>query len=104
MFNYNWHSSKDELIPMRQDFFADAGFEKYRKKTRKEQFLEEIETIISWEELTETIEPFIQHQKGRVAVLSGLSACCEFISFSTGSTCPIPLSRRPCMTPVHCAS
>lgn len=37
---------------MRQDSFSDAGFEKYRKKTRKEQFLEEMETIIPWKELT----------------------------------------------------
>ncbi|MCB0256376.1 MAG: IS5 family transposase [Anaerolineae bacterium] len=43
---------------MRQDSFSDAGFEKYRKKTRKEQFLEEMETIIPWKELTEAIEPF----------------------------------------------
>ena len=46
MFNYNWPGPKNELNPMRQDSFSDAGFEKYRKKTRKEQFLEEMETII----------------------------------------------------------
>ena len=43
---------------MRQDSFSDAGFEKFRKKTRKEQFLEEMEIIIPWKELTEAIEPF----------------------------------------------
>jgi hypothetical protein len=32
---------------MRQDSLSDAGFEKYRKKTRKERFLDEMETIIS---------------------------------------------------------
>ncbi len=49
---------------MRQDSFSDAGFEKYRKKTRKEQFLEEMETIIPWQELSEAIEPFYPKPEG----------------------------------------
>ncbi len=43
---------------MRQDSFSDAGFEKYRKKTRKEQFLEEMDSTIPWKALTDAIEPF----------------------------------------------
>ena len=49
---------------MRQDSFSDAGFEKFRKKTRKEQFLEEMEMIIPWKELTEAIEPFYPKPQG----------------------------------------
>jgi IS5 family transposase len=49
---------------MRQDSFSDAGFEKYRKKTRKEQFLEEMDSIIPWKELTEVIEPFYPKPEG----------------------------------------
>lgn len=49
---------------MRQDSFSDASFEKFRKKTRKEQFLEEMETIIPWKELTEAIEPFYPKPEG----------------------------------------
>jgi len=49
---------------MRQDSFSDSGFEKYRKKTRKEQFLEEMDCIILWEALTEAIEPFHPNPKG----------------------------------------
>ena len=49
---------------MRQDSFSNAGFEKYRKKTRKEQFLEEMDSIIPWKELTEVIEPFYPKPKG----------------------------------------
>ena len=49
---------------MRQDSFSDAGFEKYRKKTRKEQFLEETDSIIPWKELNEVIEPFYPKPKG----------------------------------------
>ena len=49
---------------MRQNSFSDAGFEKYRKKTRKEQFLEEMENIIPWKELTQVIEPFYPKPEG----------------------------------------
>lgn len=48
---------------MRQPSLTD-GFEKYRKKTRKEQFLEEMETIIPWAELTGVIEPFYPNPQG----------------------------------------
>lgn len=36
---------------MRQQSLTD-GFEKYRKQSRKEQFLSEMESIIPWKELT----------------------------------------------------
>jgi len=42
---------------MRQQSFAAEDFEIYRKKTRKEKFLEEMDTIIPWKELSEVIEP-----------------------------------------------
>lgn len=49
---------------MRQDSFSEAGFEKYRKKTRKEQFLDEMDHIIPWKELCDAIEPFYPKPKG----------------------------------------
>ena len=49
---------------MRQTSLADNGFEKYRKKTRKEQFLEEMESIIPWDKLSEAIEPFYPNPQG----------------------------------------
>ena len=49
---------------MRQDSFSGSGFEKYRKKTRKEQFLEEMETIIPWKELCDAIEPYYPKPEG----------------------------------------
>ncbi len=64
MFIYNGSSPENELNLMRQDSFSDAGFEKYRKKTRKEQFLEEMETVIPWKELTAAIEPFYPKPEG----------------------------------------
>ena len=49
---------------MRQKSFADGDFEKYRKPTRKEQFLKEMDHIIPWKELTAVIEPFYPKPKG----------------------------------------
>jgi IS5 family transposase len=49
---------------MRQPTLSDNGFEKFRKKTRKEQFLEEMEVIIPWRDLTQAIEPFYPQPEG----------------------------------------
>ena len=49
---------------MRQQSLADGGLEKYRKKTRKEVLLEEIEQIIPWKELSAGIEPFYPKPEG----------------------------------------
>ena len=49
---------------MRQQTFAEESFEKFRKKTRKEQFLDEMERIIPWQELTAAIEPFYPNPQG----------------------------------------
>lgn len=43
---------------MKQQSLEAAGFEVYRKKTRKEKFLDDMEQIIPWSELTEAIEPY----------------------------------------------
>lgn len=49
---------------MRQQSFTDNNFEKFRKKTRKELFLDDMERIIPWQELTAAIEPFYPKPKG----------------------------------------
>src|SRR5271169_4176508 len=44
---------------MRQLTLASQGsFEKYRKKTRREKFLEEMEQVMPWTELGSLIEPY----------------------------------------------
>jgi IS5 family transposase len=48
---------------MKQKSFAE-GFEKYRKPTRRERFLQEMDQIIPWKELCEVIEPFYPKGKG----------------------------------------
>ena len=49
---------------MRQRTFAESGFERYRKQTRREIFLAEMEEIIPWRELSEVIEPFYPKAEG----------------------------------------
>lgn len=49
---------------MRQQSFAAEDFEKFRKKTRKEQFLDEMNQIIPWQELSEAIKPYYPDPKG----------------------------------------
>lgn len=49
---------------MRQRTLADEGFEKFRKPTRREQFLEEMDQIIPWGKLCKVIKPFYPVPKG----------------------------------------
>ncbi len=48
----------------RQKTLAEEGFERYRKPTRREQFLEGMDQIIPWAELAAVIEPFYPAGKG----------------------------------------
>lgn len=49
---------------MRQQTLAEEGFERFRKPTRREQFLEEMDKIIPWQDLCEAIEPFYPKPEG----------------------------------------
>ncbi len=49
---------------MRQQTLADSSFEKFRKKTRKDQFLGDMEQVIPWKELTDAIEPYYPKPEG----------------------------------------
>ena len=49
---------------MRQQSFVTDDFEKYRKKTRKEIFLEEMDRIIPWKALSKVIKPYYPKPKG----------------------------------------
>lgn len=49
---------------MRQKTLAEEGFEKYRKPTRREQFLNDMEQVIPWRELCDAIEPFYPRPEG----------------------------------------
>ena len=49
---------------MRQKTFAEGIFEQYRKPTRRERFLSEMDKIIPWRELCDVIEPFYPKADG----------------------------------------
>ena len=49
---------------MRQTTLAEGSFAKYRKVTRKEQFLHQMDEIIPWKELSNAIEPHYPRPKG----------------------------------------
>lgn len=47
-----------------QTTFAEAGFEKHYKPTRREQFLNEMEQVVPWTELCALIEPVYPRNDG----------------------------------------
>ena len=49
---------------MRQKTFAEGTFEQYRKPTRRERFLADMDKIIPWRELCDVIEPFYPKAEG----------------------------------------
>ena len=49
---------------MRQQTLAEGTFECYRKATRRELFLSEMEQVIPWGELCKVIEPFYPRTEG----------------------------------------
>jgi IS5 family transposase len=49
---------------MRQRTFSEEGFEKHRKKTRREQFLEDMDQIVPWKDLAAAIAPHYPQPKG----------------------------------------
>ena len=49
---------------MRQQTLANSGFERFRKATRSEQFLTDMDKIIPWRELCKVIKPFYPKPKG----------------------------------------
>ncbi len=49
---------------MQQQTFAEGSFEQYRKPTRRERFLTEMERVIPWGELAAILEPFYPKPEG----------------------------------------
>jgi IS5 family transposase len=57
---------------VRQSTFADASFEPYRKATRRDQFLAEMEQVVPWGELCALVEPFYPKNDGAGRPVIGL--------------------------------
>ena len=48
----------------KQETFADAGFEKYRKRTRRDEFLSEMHSVVPWSKLLALVEPLYPPGEG----------------------------------------
>ncbi|NQV85601.1 MAG: transposase, partial [Woeseiaceae bacterium] len=48
---------------MQQKTLAATGFERFRKQTRRETFLQEMDQIIPWHDLCKVIKPYYPKQK-----------------------------------------
>lgn len=49
---------------MQQQTFADVSFERYRKPTRRERFLDEMNRVVPWADLAATIAPVYPKAEG----------------------------------------
>ena len=49
---------------IRQSTLAEAGFEPYRKATRRERFLEQMDRVVPWQQLCALIEPYYRERRG----------------------------------------
>ena len=87
---------------MRQVTLASQGsFEKYGRKSKREQFLETMEVVVRWSELKALIEPhYPKAGNGRQPVGVGIMLRVTF--FSSGSTCRTREWKRRCMILRHC--
>lgn len=57
---------------MHQQTFAEVTFEQYRKPTRREQFLNEMNRVVPWAELVAVIEPVYPKADGPGRPLVGI--------------------------------
>ena len=89
---------------MQQQTFAEVTFEQYRKPTRRERFLDEMNRVVPWTEWWPRLSPSIPRPRGQGALRWASNACCVCIVCNSGSTCRIRRSRRPCRTPAPCDS
>jgi IS5 family transposase len=64
---------------MKQTTFASTGFELVTKRTRKREFLEEMNLVVPWTELTGLIQPFAPASKtGRPPFPIATMLCIHF--------------------------
>jgi hypothetical protein len=83
------------LSPSREDIdhqpSSEASFEKYRKPTRREEFLAQMDTVMPWGKLTALIEPVYPQGDGAVRPPVGLERMLRVNRDS--ESCGAPLSE-----------
>ena len=89
---------------MRQRTLVEEGFEKFRKPTRLEQFLEEMDQIIPWRDLCKVINPFYSKPKGAGRRSVGLEWMLRIHFLQHWFNLSDPAVEKPCMTRGPCAA
>ena len=78
-----------------QTLASQSGFEKYGRKSRREEFLSLMESVVPWRVLEAVIELYYPKAgNGRQPV--GLSIMLRVYFCSSGSICPIPEPKTRC--------
>jgi hypothetical protein len=76
---------------MQQQTFADASFARYRKPTRRERFLDEMNRVVSGRTWPLRLRRCIQMPRALGAHPWASNACCACIASNSGSTCLVRL-------------
>jgi len=63
---------------MPQQTFVEVSFEQYRKPTRHERFLDEMNRVVPWAELVATIEPVYPKAEGPWRLQVGVERVLRF--------------------------
>ena len=79
---------------MDQPTFADLEYGQKRRKTRREEFLERLETLVPWQRLEERIRPhYFRGERGRNRTRRGTA------TVTSGETLETPIPRARYMIP-----
>jgi IS5 family transposase len=76
---------------MHQQTSADVSFERYRKPTRRERFLDEMKHVVPWAELAAAIEPVYPKAESPGRPPVGVKRILRIHASNGGSTCLIRL-------------
>jgi hypothetical protein len=78
------------------------NLEKFRKKTRKERFLDDMEQIIPWQEPCGAIEPHYPKPEGAGRRPVGIERMLRIHFLQHRLIYTIPVQKRPCTIPEPC--
>jgi len=81
---------------------AQSGFERYTKKTRRAEFLEEMEQVVPWAELCALIEPVYPKAGPRASAGGGGADAAPCIFCSSGSDVRTRRWKKRCMSRCRC--
>jgi len=84
-----------------QTFLSQAGFEKHRRKSRREMFLDEME-LVPWAELQTIIEPHYAKAGNGQRPVGSFDHAADLFFCSSDSIYPTLAWRRRCTSLPHC--